>query len=391
MKDAELENPGFYDAQLIHHQFDDLSRADAYKSIPENWVVFVADIVDSTGHVAAGRFKLVNTVGAAVISAQINAAGDRQFPFIFGGDGAAFAFWPEHRAAADAALAAVRRWAKDEFGLELRAASVPVSDIREAGYDVAVARFSASDNADYAMFSGGGVSWAEKQMKSGRFDVPIAAPGTLPDLTGLSCRWTPSRTRNGSIVSVVVLPEGGADPSLVADALSQVVEITDRLERGGHPVADTGPGFAWPPDGLTLEAHATRGKTPLLLRRVQLLAETFIAWLFFITGLKAGGFDPAHYVATTGRNADFRKFEDGLKMTVDCDAETGKQLKARLQIAADAGLLRFGWFEQDAALLTCIVPSVVEDDHIHFIDGASGGYTKAASQIKDSYVAATTT
>jgi len=33
-------------------------------------------------------------------------------------------------------------------------------------------------------------------------------------------------------------------------------------------------------------------------------------------------------------------------------------------------------------MMTCIVPSIMDDNHVHFIDGASGGYTQAATGIK---------
>jgi hypothetical protein len=32
--------------------------------------------------------------------------------------------------------------------------------------------------------------------------------------------------------------------------------------------------------------------------------------------------------------------------------------------------------------MTCIVPSPLQRDHVHFVDGASGGYAMAASQLK---------
>ena len=32
-------------------------------------------------------------------------------------------------------------------------------------------------------------------------------------------------------------------------------------------------------------------------------------------------------------------------------------------------------------MVTCIVPSPVEDNHIHFVDGAAGGYTQAAANL----------
>ena len=40
--------------------------------------------------------------------------------------------------------------------------------------------------------------------------------------------------------------------------------------------------------------------------------------------------------------------------------------------------------------MTCIVPSIAESNHFHFVDGAAGGYALAARQMKgDSETAAT--
>lgn len=105
-------------------------------------------------------------------------------------------------------------------------------------------------------------------------------------------------------------------------------------------------------------------------------------WIFLRFKIPVNGFDPAHYTKTVGRNADFRKFDDGLKMTLDCDARTQSRLRAVLDRAARKGITRYGLHEQDEAMMTCIVPSILSDDHVHFIDGATGGYTAAAAQIK---------
>ena len=32
--------------------------------------------------------------------------------------------------------------------------------------------------------------------------------------------------------------------------------------------------------------------------------------------------------------------------------------------------------------MTCIVPSIAECDHVHFVDGAGGGYALAAKRMK---------
>ena len=54
-------------------------------------VIGLADIERSTDAVAAGGYKAVNTVAAAVIAAVANGLHGREFPFVFGGDGAGFA------------------------------------------------------------------------------------------------------------------------------------------------------------------------------------------------------------------------------------------------------------------------------------------------------------
>ena len=33
--------------------------------------------------------------------------------------------------------------------------------------------------------------------------------------------------------------------------------------------------------------------------------------------------------------------------------------------------------------MTCIVPSPMTRDHMHFVDGAAGGYAEAASRLKE--------
>lgn len=382
MKDAPT-NSQFYSSLEPVHEFAHLAEHEVYAPLPNDWLVGTSDIVGSSEAVRAGRYKTVNMVGAAVISAQINAHHGMGFPFIFGGDGAGFAVPPEWAERAAAALAAVQVWAREEFAMDLRIGLVPMATIRAAGLDVRVARFRVSDGADYAMFTGGGLSWAEARMKDGLHSVPCAPAGTRPDLTGLSCRWSHMASRHGTILSLVILPDPEAAEHELSRFLRKVVAIAGALDRAGHPAPEEGPGSDWPPAGATLEAHAQRGSGSLAAARFKVLFESFMAWILIRTGWRIAGFDARRYRRQVGANADFRKFDDGLKMTLDCDAATEAKLRALLKDKQDAGLLRFGIYRQDAAMMTCIVPSMLSDDHVHFVDGASGGYTEAARQIKE--------
>ncbi len=107
-----------------------------------------------------------------------------------------------------------------------------------------------------------------------------------------------------------------------------------------------------------------------------------LAWVLDATGWKVGGFDPSTYRRTTARNADFRKYDDGLRLTIDCDDATRLRIEALLRDGAERGVVDWGLHVQSAALMTCIVPSFLRDDHVHFVDGAGGGYTLAAAAIK---------
>ena len=91
---------------------------------------------------------------------------------------------------------------------------------------------------------------------------------------------------------------------------------------------------------------------------------------------------PKNYVQQVVENSDFRKYDDGLRMILDCTEELERALAELLANAASARVVRYGLHRQDAAMMTCFTPSVMRSDHVHFIDGARGGYASAATALK---------
>lgn len=363
--------------------FDALVDPSAYVPLPNAWVLGLADVVDSTGAIAAGRYKAVNTAGAAVISAVTNALGRSDFPFVFSGDGASFAVAPDDAARAGEALAATVTWVGLETGLTLRGGMLPVAAVRDAGHDVTVARFAASANVCYAMFSGGGRAWAEEQLKAGRLSLPEVAAAARPDLAGLSCRFQDIASAHGLILSLIVRPVAGADEARARQALGEIVAIAGRQVRFAHPVPEGGPQLQWPPRGLGLEARMQRrAGWPVLASLATIALKNVAVQIVMRRGVEVGGFSPARYRRQLVDNSDFRKFDDGLMMTLDCSSAVADEMEAKLTASEAAGLLRFGLHRQASALVTCVVPSALRSDHVHFIDGASGGYAMAARDLK---------
>ena len=371
----------FYGTIPVFRGFSRLMDPALYAPLPGDWSIGVADIVESTKAIAQARYKAVNMAGASVIAAVTNALEGREFPFVFGGDGASFAVAPDDLERAREALAATAAWVKEDLDLVMRVALVPVAVIRTQGLDVRVARFGPSPNLSYAMFSGGGLGWAEAAMKRGEFAVEMASPGTQPDLSGLSCRFEEMPAVRGLILSVLVMPAPGADASVFRRLIEEIVTLVERSPDSGRPVPSGGPPLRWPPAGFEFEARAQRGGS-LLRRRASVLVYTLFAFLLFRFGISVGGFAPEIYLRQVVENSDFRKYDDGLRMVLDCTPELERSLSERLAAAASAGIAKYGLHRQDAAIMTCFTPSVMRSDHVHFIDGARGGYASAAVALK---------
>jgi hypothetical protein len=376
------DDADFYARLPVFSAFAAVMDPARYAPLPDDWLVGLTDVVSSTQAIEDGRYKAVNTAGASVIAAVTNALSGRPFPFVFGGDGASVAVPARDEEAVRAALAATAAWTRDELGLTLRAALVPVSAVRAQGLEIRVARFAPSPNVSYAMFSGGGLTWAERAMKAGQFPVTPAAAGVHPNLAGLSCRWDDIPASRGVMLSLVLAPVRHGDRAF-RDLVEALLGELESSTEAARPVPEGAPGVGWPPPGLELEARASRRPGEgLFLACLRVGAETLLAFIVMRLGIRIGGFDPAVYRRDVVANSDFRKFDDNLRMTLDCTADLADAIERRLAKARRDNVARFGLHRQSAALMTCIVPSISASNHFHFVDGASGGYALAARSMK---------
>ena len=358
----------------IAERFVDALPQDHYRPLPDDWLVAVTDVVQSRKAIAAGRYKAVNMAGVSMISAIMNGLGHQNIPYIFGGDGAALAFAANDHDVAKEALAAVGAWAKDELHLELRAAIVPVKDIRSAGADVQVAAVSVSDVICNYAFVGGGVGLAEKLMKEGKHRIEPAPSGTRPNLDGLSCRWAPIGESDRKIVSLILEPQEG-ETEIAPDVVAKIMALVNADGVDASPVHERGHKVSWGLESMRLETTTTGNSL------MGVIAFRAFAWLLDVTSMKFAGFVPKVYREYVKLNTDYRKIQDGIRMTLAMSGAELQRLEAALTDYKNKGALRFGLCEQDRALLTCFVQSALADNHFHFLDGAGGGYAAAADDL----------
>jgi hypothetical protein len=160
------------------------------------------------------------------------------------------------------------------------------------------------------------------------------------------------------------------------------VHLAAEEERAGHPVPPGGPRLRFSLRGIANEARIRRGLSGRLRQAAEALTGTLLIFAMHRLNLKLGGFDARLYARDVALNTDFRKFDDGLKMTLDIGEARLARIEARLSAAEAAGICRYGLHRQQAALVTCLVPTPLSRDHMHFVDGAAGGYARAASRLK---------
>ncbi|KLN62339.1 hypothetical protein WH96_02170 [Kiloniella spongiae] len=360
------------------HAFTD----DFYQEVPDDWWVIVTDVVSSTRAIEAGRYKDINMLGAACITAVFNTVGGAIIPFVFGGDGASFLCSSQDRDALIDELLAVRSFGLDFYDLELRVGCVPLSEIRREGKNIQVARLELSPGNNLALFNGGGLALADTIIKAdqtGEF-CKQNIETRLPNLEGLSCRWQPLKPVNGQIITLLVHANHDDD---YASIVEHIQRILDQASADINPVKIQQMKFRGFLENFSLEKFAASKAASTHIRPIlkTLFEKIFQRFAHFVN-LKSGPYQPETYLTELRNNSDFRKFDDMVRMVLDCSSDVIEELQAYLEKERRAGRITYGVHLSDEALMTCLMLDLHHAQHIHFIDGADGGYAMAAKKLK---------
>ncbi len=93
-------------------------------------------------------------------------------------------------------------------------------------------------------------------------------------------------------------------------------------------------------------------------------------------------FNAEKYKKSINQHSDYRKFDDTLRLIIDCKKEDYETLRHELEKAYLEGKIYYGLHASNEALMTCFVESTQQGDHLHFIDGGDGGLAMASKQLK---------
>lgn len=379
----------FYKDLQGFSEFSGVTDLSLYRPLPDDWHIVIADITDSTSAIREGRYKNVNMMGAACIMAVINALPQSSIPYVFGGDGATLAVPDSALVHVRRVLGATRKLSKAQFGLDLRVGIVPIRDVRDSGADVLVSKFQLSSEHSMAMFTGGGVQLVDIMIKDERrnpqYGVSMPEDDAAPDLDGLSCRWEPLRSVRGTMMSMLVYARGKTqkeNSAIYREVIDGIDEILNSDPKAASPVSAKNMIYKWPPRGLASE-YKLFALSPRRLQKMLWIGYTSLIQFFLEKfDLSLGGYKAPLYREELRANSDFRRFDDTLRMILDCSIEIAGEIETLFSDLHDQGKIVFGVHRSDHALMTCLVFSLDKGEHVHFIDGSDGGFTTASIQLK---------
>lgn len=362
------------------------------RAVPIDWLLVMTDVVQSTQAIEAGRYKDVNIAGGLAVMAIANLIESMDFPFIFGGDGVTLLIPNQLEQAVRAVLIDTRDKIALALDLQLRIALVPIKTLYQQGYQLRVAKLRLSTYYTQAIIEGDALEIAESWLKAPSENNPFLIISTkelaiVANFNGFSCRWQDIPSEKGEIITLIV-------KFRTQDALLRQQELTallaflrehygqesdyhpiqiKQMRSGGlkllrHEMAIRTAGYSWL-IGLRLAISIMAQFT--LMRCAQLLAiPIHLHWV-----------DVLHLKEMNKISADFRKFDGTLKMVISGTTANRTQLMSYLNNAYQQGRFFYGIHVSDRALLTCLM-HLDSKSEVHFVDGADGGYTMAAKQLK---------
>jgi hypothetical protein len=386
-----MNSENFYSQLPLLDNFLKITDLGNFVDVPDDWYIVVTDIRGSTKAIEAGKYKEVNLLGACSIVAVLNAAGETEIPFVFGGDGASLLMGPSLLPAAQKALLATQQLAKREFDMDLRVGVVPVKVVLAANYPVKIAKFKVSENYSQAVFIGGGLTRATELIKdavAGNI-YSIKNKGVSPkaDFSGLECRWQDIPSKYGEIVTLLVMVRSDFYPQnhqFYRNILNKIQYIYGK-ENSLNPIDRKNLKLALNSTKLikeTLVRASSAGwlDRQLYLSKIQL--ETALGSLLMNLKVKTEELDWGVYKDIALAATDYRKFDDMLRMVISGNEWRRKKLTRYLEGNYREGKLVYGLHVSDRALMTCLVFER-GGRQVHFVDGADGGYALAAKDMKE--------
>lgn len=388
MEELRTSTSRFYqDLAAIHRTSQGFLHPEHSIDIPDDWVIVVTDVINSTG--SLDRYREINILAASSVIIAIN-IGDQEgivLPFVYGGDGATVALPKPITEKYLEELAILRANGIKNFGLHLRIGSISVSELRAKGHSLSVSKLLVNGSYTQAIFFGDGIDAAEQLIKNDTsYQYQREEPAGKPiDLYGLECKWNeihPPAGKDEVVCLLVKARNPKYNEHLYREVLADIEHIYGSFdERHPIPVQHIGP-----TNDLASIKQASRIKYGKI--RNWYVARWFV---YGIWSRLQGAIEQLRAMFSrrlAGRHQELVTASDTLKisgtlMTMFAGNHHERSLlEAELRQYEDRGLLWYGIYPARSSVMTCYI-NTPSQSRINFLDAYGGGYTKAAAMLKE--------
>ena len=364
---------------------DLLTEEHLFYKVPENWHVIITDIKKSTIAVEQGKFETVNLLATGSIVAVLNIAykANLTVPFFFGGDGAAFIIPETILAVTLQALRIHQENTEKSYRLTLRVGSVPVTDIYREGHLLRITKLRASQLFSIPVVLGDGLTYAEKIIKGENYFLDLTRNNLYAlDLSGMQCRWDkikPPQNYDEVVSLIVTAKESEKQAEVFKKVIDKLDEIYGEPERR-KPISVPMLKLKSTLEKISQEMRVRFGG----YRPIYLLNKWITSLLgHFYFRTKKG----RQYLIQLVDLSDTLVIDGKINTVISGTLQQREQLTAALNELEVQGLINYGLFVSKESIMSCYVRNLNED-HIHFVDGSEGGYTKASVMLKRKFVTA---
>jgi hypothetical protein len=357
-----------------------LVKNSAFAAVPQDWHVIITDIKGSTQAVISGLNETVNFIATSSIVAVLNLAykANLTIPFFFGGDGATFVVPSSLLHIAMKSLVQFKANTLQNFQIDLRVGTVPVDQIYTAGHQINISKFAISDFFSIPVVLGGGLHYAENLIKAEDYllNKPEETLHEL-DLNGMQCRWDkipPPENVNEIVTLLAIAPQIEKQALAYSKVIALIDDIYGSIKKR-QPISI---------DKLKLKTTFNRLSTEMRARIGK------VKFLSLIRNWFVNSFGKLYFLTANGKRYLNRLVEmsdtlviDGKINTVICGSEQQRlKLIGTLDELEKKGEIIYGLYVSKESVMSCYVRDL-KDSHIHFVDGADGGYTQAARILKN--------
>ncbi len=356
-----------------------LTEEHLFYKIPDDWHVLITDVKNSTQAALDGLHQTVNLVATGSIVAALNVANKDNIlvPFFFGGDGATFIIPPSLLQQTLTALHQHQKNTRKNFDLTLRVGHVPVADLYSEKSELKVSKLKTSQRFTIPIILGNGLTFAERRIKNADAAIPELDTNLPdPDMSGMHCRWDKIKppSNNFEIVSLLVIAQDGI---LQAEVFRDVMITIEKIY--GNSVSRK------PISIDKLKMKATFEKVAAEMRtRLGSFSITYLVKTWFTTLLGKAYFKTKkgkEYLYKLVDMSDTLVIDGKINTVITGTALQREQLDAVLKQMEEDNRILYGLHVSSESVMSCYVRNM-DDQHVHFVDGADGGYTKAAGVLK---------